>query len=130
VSEPHDETRSLFQRFAALRSTLALHLDARIQLLKLEAEEASRLLATRAGILIAALFALGFGYLLLLAGGVALLARGLNRPWWEVSLCAGVLHFGLGLALILLGRRPLTDKLFLDSRKELAKDRQWLTRNP
>ncbi|HUF61233.1 MAG TPA: phage holin family protein [Verrucomicrobiales bacterium] len=123
---PVDE-RSLFQRIAAFRTAVASHLDARFQLLALEAEEARGLLARQLFLLGSAVLALSLGYLLVLSGGVALIAHLLQTPWWVIALAAGIAHLALGTLLFLLGRRPLARKLFPDSRMELEKDRQCLT---
>ncbi len=123
---PVDE-RSLFQRVAALRTAVASHLDARFQLLALEAAEARGLLAKQALLLGSAVLALIFGYFLVLSGGIALIAHLLQCPWWQVALAAGIAHIGLGILLFLLARRFLARRLFADSRTELQKDRLWLT---
>ena len=103
--------------------------EARLELAKLETEEAGehlRGLSLRLGI---GSFAAVAGYTICLVSGIALLGRSLFKGHWEIlALIVGGIHLLIG-GLFLIGARRqarLTSDLYSSTRRELAKDQEWL----
>ena len=120
---------------SSFREGLEEHLKARVELLAIEAREASTF-AARKGVLgfVIGAFAF-FSYALLLTSAVSLLGSWLERSWpdtfdgigWQmVALFAGVLHFLLAFILFKILKRKPDQALFEYTRAEFQKDRQWL----
>ena len=103
--------------------------EARLELAKLEAEDAGehiRGVATRLGI--GAFFAIA-GYCALLLGGIGLLAKHLLDGNWELpAVIAGAVHLFLGTLFLLGAKRQIRNSgnLFNSTKLELNKDLQWL----
>jgi uncharacterized membrane protein YqjE len=107
--------------------------EARIELAKLEADEAAdhlRSLSKRLGF---GAFAATTGYAICLSAGIALVARHQAGGHWEIpALIVGGLHLAVG-ALFLVGARrqaKLSADLFHSTRNELIKDQLWLKKPP
>jgi len=123
---------------ASLAASLAAHLQARAELLTIEAREAGQMAARKGifGVLIIAL--LFFSYTLVLTGAVSLFGGWLEATWpkackgigWQLSaLAAGALHFLLALILFTKLKRKPGQALFEYTRAEFQKDRAWLNRS-
>jgi len=113
----------------------ANYVEARIELARLEADEAGvhlRGLSVRLAIGASAALA---GYTVCLVAAISLLGRDLFGGRWEfAALIAGGLHLFVA-AIFLLGARhraKLAGDLFSSTRRELTKDQLWLkqTSNP
>lgn len=122
----HSGRAGIVGQAASALSSFLDYLDARIQLLSLEAREARGSIVRRVAAAAAGVFLLVTGYLLLLAGGTALAAELFDKSWAHVALATGGGHLVLGALLLLAARLRLRGSPFRDSRKELEKDRQWL----
>jgi hypothetical protein len=66
------------------------------------------------------------GYLFLVAGTVVGLAHLLKISWIWTALSAALLHFIVGLVLVIIARGQMTRPVFRESASELKKDREWL----
>lgn len=115
-------------RLKSLLRALALYVEARGQLLQIEAREAGTRLAT---LILAATLTAGSllaGWLLALPALVWLLAKALARPWWQVALGVAALHFlaavtGAVILAALLRRMRVFDETF----RQFQKDREWIS---
>ena len=132
AADEEDDRRGLSEIARAILDHGADYIDARVELARLETEEASQHfqgLSVRLGI---GAFTAIAGYTACLIAGIALLGRHQFGGNWEIpALIAGVLHLIIG-ALFLVGARRqagLTSELFGTTRRELIKDQLWLKQN-
>lgn len=115
-------------RLKSLLRALALYVEARGQLLQIEAREAGTHLAS---VIVAASLTAGFllaGWLLALPALVWLIAQALARPWWQVALIVAGVHFLAACitALVLVLRlRRMT--VFDETFRQFQKDREWIS---
>jgi len=106
------------------------YIEARLELAKLEAEEACshvKAASVRFGI---GAFAFTVGYAIFVVAGIGFISAGMEIGWQIPALIIGALHLIFG-ALFLLGARrqaKLASDLFPSTRRELIKDQQWLRR--
>ena len=101
------------------------YVEARLELARLEADEASEHLVGLSTRLAVGLFAAISGYTACLIAGIALL---FGDRWEIPALVAAALHLFVG-GLFLIGARrqaKLSKNLFASTRRELQKDQQWL----
>ena len=132
---PDPDHDSFSESSRALLHQLRNHLQARLELLELEAREAAQRAARMGAIGIAAAGLALFAYALVLAALVSLLGHWLagrwpslfaNAGWQTVALTLGGLHLA-GIALLFRRfKHSARTPLFESSRAELAKDSQWL----
>lgn len=97
----------------------------RVALIQLESQEVARDGAKRAVVLLAVVGLIFFGWTLLLAGGVALLAAALGWPWSWVALGMALLHLLLAAIFAKLAK-PSKKPTFPFTRAEFQKDREWI----
>ena len=116
----------LLQNLVALASALTEFFESRFILLAQESKTAAVQLLILAGCLIFAVLLCAVGYVFLITGAVAGLARlaGISWPW--IALAAAALHFVIALALLLIARSRITKPFFRATMAELKKDREWL----
>jgi uncharacterized membrane protein YqjE len=116
----------LLDNLLSLVSTLTEFFEARVGLIAKESKSALVHLAVLAGCLAGAAVLLLLGYLFLVAGTVVGVAHLLKISWIWTALGAGLLHFILGLVLVIIARGQMTRPVFRESASELKKDREWL----
>jgi uncharacterized membrane protein len=75
---------------------------------------------------VAALIAVVFGYIFILASLIAGIANRTGVSWTWIALAAGLLHIGLALVCVVLAKAKLTGRLYPETRAELKRDQQWL----
>jgi len=112
------------------RHALSELLTSRAELIRLESLAAAKGVVSKiiwgAALGIAALF----GWLLLLAGGIALLATATAVSWPWLALAAAGLHLAVVLIACAKLRRP-PPPAFIHTKAEFQRDREWLkTLNP
>lgn len=97
----------------------------RIALIQLESKDAARDGAKRAIALLIVVGCVFFGWILLLAGGVSLLADATGWPWGWVAIGLAGLHLVTALILAKFAK-PSGTPAFPVTRAEFRKDRQWI----
>lgn len=114
---PEASSESWRDAFAGLLAT-------RLSLIKLESQDAAKqVVRSIVFVGIACLCAL-FGYLLLLAGAVSLVADAGGWPWNWVAVVGALLH--LVVAIIFATMAKSKGDTFSATRAEFQKDREWL----
>lgn len=98
---------------------------ARTDIIRLELADLRRQSARRAALLFLAVLAAASGWLLLLAGGVPLLASAIGLSWPVTSLILAAIHILLVGVLIALARRS-SGPAFTATLSEFKKDREWI----
>ncbi len=98
---------------------------ARVALVQLESKEIAKDGAKRASLLLAAVGLVFFGWTLLLAGVVALLATATGWPWSWVAIGLAILHLLLAFVFAKLAK-PSEKPSFPFTRAEFQKDREWI----
>ncbi|HZR78283.1 MAG TPA: phage holin family protein [Chthoniobacterales bacterium] len=116
----------LIGSLVALASALADFFESRAALFASESKAAAVQFLIVAICLIAALLFFAFGYVFLLAGGVAAIAHWANVSWVWIALDAAALHILIALIFILVAMSGIKRPVFRDSLAELKKDREWL----
>lgn len=106
------------------REAVADLLSARIELIRLEAREASAEGARKAVALAVMAISLAFTWALLLVGLVPLISESSGVRWPVIALGAAVLHLSLALLMLLRLRRQ-GRPAFPITRKEFQRDREW-----
>jgi uncharacterized membrane protein YqjE len=116
----------LLQNLFALASALAEFFESRFALLAEESKAAAVHALILAGCLILAGLLCAVGYVFLITGAVAGVARlaGISWPW--IALAAAALHFVIALVLLLIARSRIAKPFFRATMAELKKDREWL----
>ncbi len=97
----------------------------RVALIQLESKDATRAGAKKAGMLLAVIGCVCFAWLLLLAGGVSLIATILHWPWSWVAIGLAMLHLVIAVILAKLATTPGSSS-FPVTRAEFQKDREWI----
>ena len=100
-------------------------ISSRVTLIGLESKEAARDAARRLILLVALGLCVFFAWALLLAGGIAGLARISGWPWHGVAIACAVLHLVAAVALA-MATRSQTPPAFPVTRAEFKKDREWI----
>ena len=97
----------------------------RLALIELELKQAAASGARRASGWVAAVACLFFTWLLLLAGGIALIAEATDWPWSLVALAGAALHLVAAIGFAWSARTPAAPA-FPVTRAEFHKDREWI----
>ena len=116
----------LIDNAIGLISALFAYVETRAALLAVESKAMLLQLAAVIAFALAALIAVAFGYIFILASLIAGIAHRSGVSWTWIALGAGLLHIGLALACVLLAKAKLTGRLYPETRAELKKDQQWL----
>ena len=100
-------------------------ISSRASLIGLESKDAAKDAARRAILLVALVFCVFFAWALLLAGGIACLARISGWPWPGIAIACAILHLvaAAALARFACSRIP---RAFPITRAEFQKDREWI----
>ncbi|HSP43027.1 MAG TPA: phage holin family protein [Luteolibacter sp.] len=104
--------------------SVALLVASRIALIQFEARASARHAALRVAKIAAAALCLLFAWILLVAGGIGLLAAATGWPWHWLAIITAVIHLIATFAL--LARHKPGEPAFPLTRAEFEKDRQWL----
>lgn len=105
------------------------HLEARLELLRLEANEARAWLLRRVVAALVAVTSVAFAYLLLWIGLIGWIARASGIGWFFVTLMAAGLHLLIALGCWVATRRPFSGSPFEATLAEFHHDRERLRRN-
>lgn len=97
----------------------------RVALIQLESKDVARDGAKRATMLLAVVGLVFFGWILLLAGGVALLSTATGWPWSWVAVGLALIHLLLAAVFAKLAK-PSEKPSFPFTRAEFQKDREWI----
>ncbi len=115
-----------FQRPPAnWREALAALIASRSALVRIEAADTARSLGVRAAMGLLAVICVFFAWTLLLAAGIAMLARATGWPWHFVALGAALAHLIVAAIAARALFRP-APPAFPHTRNEFQKDRLWL----
>ena len=107
------------------REALMGLIASRVALIQLESKDVARDGAKRALLLLAVVGCVFFGWILLLAGAVALLASATGWPWSWVAIGLALTHLLLALILAKIAK-PSQKPAFPYTRAEFQKDREWI----
>ena len=97
----------------------------RIALIQLESKEVAKDGAKRGAMLLAVVGCIFFGWILMLAGAVALLASATGWPWSWVAIGLALVHLLLAAIFAKLAK-PSEKPAFPVTRAEFQKDREWI----
>jgi Putative Actinobacterial Holin-X, holin superfamily III len=109
------------------QTALAALISARMELIRMESKEATRIAARKtahAAILAVCLALAWFG---LLAGLTGLIQHFCNIDWWLITLIFAALHFLVATIFLSLLKRP-SPPIYPVTRTEFQKDQLWLQR--
>lgn len=116
----------LIDNAVGLVTGLFAYVESRSALFAAEAKGVVLKLALVIGLAVAALIALVFGYIFVLASAVFGIAHATGVAWTWIALGAGFLHIVLAVVFVLIAKSHLHGRVFPETRTELNKDRQWL----
>lgn len=116
----------LIDNAVGLISALFAYVETRAALLAVESKAMLLQLAAVIAFALAALIAIIFGYIFILASLIAAIAHATGVSWTWIALGAGLLHIGFALVCALLAKTRLTGRLYPETRAELKRDQQWL----
>ena len=107
------------------QESLAALVASRVALIQLESKEAARSGARRAGLYLAVVGCIFFGWLLLLAGAVQVIATATQWPWSWIALGLAGVHLILAIVFAKLAK-PSEKPAFPHTCAEFQKDREWI----
>ena len=107
------------------REALMTLVATRLTLIQMESREVARDVGKRTLKIAAAAICAIFGWALVLAGGITLLAASLGWPWHLVALAVAAMHLLAAWLLISVGRTS-PPPAFPLTRAEFLKDREWI----
>ena len=116
----------LLNNLLALANALADYFGSRAGLFARESKEALAHFILLAVCLFAAAVLCGIAYVFLLASVVVGVANALHVSWVWTALVAALIHFGLAIVFLLIGRSRIRKPVFRATAEELKKDRGWL----
>ena len=116
----------LLDNALGLLSGIVEFFEIRFVLAAQESKAAALQLLILVGCVIAALALCLMGYVFLIVSVVAGVAHLLETSWPVVALFVALLHFTIAGVLLLVARSRMSKPMFLDTRGELKKDREWL----
>ena len=131
---PKKEASGLKAELSAFVQDAVAYLQLRGSLFSIEAREAGQIYGKKFGFIIAGVVLLVLGYLLLLAGGIGIIALALNpetaiswQNWIGGALILAAAHLLPGIILLRIGLKSKVDQeLFEYTRNELKKEQEWL----
>jgi uncharacterized membrane protein YqjE len=131
---PKKEASGLKAEFSAFVHDALAYLQLRGSLFSIEAKEAGQIYGKKFGFIIAGVILLLLGYLLLIAGGIGIIALALNpdtaiswQNWIGGAFILSAVHFLPGIILLRKGLKSTVDReLFEYTRNELKKEQEWL----
>jgi uncharacterized membrane protein YqjE len=107
-------------------SALFAYVETRAALLAVESKSMLLQLGLVLAFGLAALIAVMFGYIFVLASVVVGIAHAAGISWTWVALGAGLLHIALAVTCVFLAKGKLRGRLYAETRMELKRDQQWL----
>ena len=116
----------LIDNAIGLISALFAYVETRAALLAVESKAMLLQLVAVVAFALAALIAVVFGYIFILASLIAGIAHATGVSWTWIALGAGLLHVVLAVVCVLLAKAKLTGRLYPETRAELKRDQQWL----
>ena len=116
----------LIDNAIGLISALFAYVETRAALLAVESKAMLLQLVAVVAFALAALIAVVFGYIFILASLIVGIAHRTGVSWTWIALGVGLLHIGLAVACVLLAKSKLTGRLYPETRAELKRDQQWL----
>lgn len=97
----------------------------RVALIEFESKDAAKQAAKRAALIAAACICGIFAWVLLLAGGISLIAETNGWSWYAVAIGAAIIHLLAGIILASMAK-PSSNAAFPVTRAEFQKDREWI----
>jgi uncharacterized membrane protein YqjE len=116
----------LIDNAIGLVSALFVYVETRAALLAVESKALLLQLMAVVAFALAALIAVVFGYIFILASLIAGIAHRTGVSWTWIALVTGLLHVVLAVVCVLLAKSKLTGRLYPETRAELKRDQQWL----
>jgi len=116
----------LIDNAIGLVSALFAYVETRAALLAVESKALLLQLMAVVAFALAALIAVVFGYIFILASLIAGIAHRTGVSWTWIALVTGLLHVVLAVVCVLLAKSKLTGRLYPETRAELKRDQQWL----
>ena len=116
----------LIDNAIGLISALFAYVETRAALLAAESKAMLLQLVAVIAFALAALIAVVFGYIFILASLIAGIAHRSGVSWTWIALGAGLLHVILAVVCVLLAKAKLPGRLYPETRAELTRDQQWL----
>jgi len=116
----------LIDNAIGLVSALFAYVETRAALLAVESKALLLQLMAVVAFALAALIAVVFGYIFILASLIAGIAHRTGVSWTWIALVTGLLHVVLAVVCVLLAKSRLTGRLYPETRAELKRDQQWL----
>lgn len=122
------EPDGILRHLAGLVGANVAYLRARLALAGLEGKEAAVHYAIILGMAIGALVVVVFGYFFVIFAIVSLIAWvcGGGIAWFWTTLGAGLVHFAIALALLLIAKGKLAQPMFAATMDEFRKDQECL----
>ncbi len=108
-------------------TTLSALISSRLELIRIESTEASRIVASKTAHAAILVVCLALAWLGLLAGLTGLIQHFCNIDWWVITLILAALHFLVATIFLSLLKRP-TPPIYPVTRTEFQKDQLWLQR--
>jgi uncharacterized membrane protein YqjE len=116
----------LIDNAIGLISALFAYVETRAALLAVESKAMLLQLAAVIAFALAALIAVIFGYIFILASLIAAIAHRSGVSWTWIALGAGFFHIIMAVICVWLAKAKLTGRLYPETRAELKRDQQWL----
>jgi len=107
------------------QSALAEFVSTRVELIRLESQEAAKVAKKRTSLTITLAIIASTAWLSFIAGIIGLTSQYSSITWWMAALAAAALHAIIAGILISKLKQP-TPPLFTVTRSEFQKDRLWM----
>ena len=118
--------RGLRQNLKSLIASFTQFVESRLKLAASESKSAIRHLVTVLVCAIAALILSLLGFVYLIVFAIVGIAHLLGISWIWVALVVALLHFGIALFCLVIGRGNLKHPMFRDTASVLKEDTEWL----
>ncbi len=132
---PHAED-GLKEELSSLAKDTGRYLQARAELLAIEAQEAGQLLQKKSKAFALCLFFALPAYILLITAGTAFLGKLLQSQgegplfsWLGAALGLGIFHLIIALIFLVKALKAPREPLFAYTRQEWLKDQSWINEN-